>query len=67
MADYPRPIEAGNTGDGSPLTLGDPEAIGDLFLQSGSLTLLDWDSDGKVELVDSGNGICTWGFEGGHR
>ena len=64
MADYPRPLEAGNKGDGSPLTLGDPEVIGDLFLPAGSLTLLDWDSDGNPELVDSGDGICTWKIEG---
>ena len=62
--DLPRPIEAANRGDGSPLTLGDPAAIGDLFLPSGQPILLDWDDDGTVELVDSGDGICTWRFAG---
>jgi hypothetical protein len=60
----PQPLECGNTGDGSPLTLGDPEAIGDLFLPSGHPILLDWDGDGAIELVDSGDGICTWKFVG---
>ena len=30
MSNYPRPIEAGNDGDGSPLVLGDEQLIGDL-------------------------------------
>lgn len=63
MTQWPQPIEGGNGGDGSPLRLGDPDAIGDLFLSSGHPILLDWDSDGKAELVDSGDGICTWRFE----
>lgn len=58
----PQPIESGNAGNGSPLTLGDPEMVGDLFLPSGHPILLDWDGDGVPELVDSGDGICTWRF-----
>ena len=59
---YPKPIECGNSGAGAPLTLGDPESIGDLFLPAGAPILLDWDSDGKVEMVDSGHGIFSWRF-----
>lgn len=64
MAEFPRPIEAGNEGDGSPLTLGSPGLIGDLFLQNGTVTLLDWDGDGEVELVDSGSALFTFRFTG---
>ena len=58
----PAPLEGGNEGDGSPLRLGDPDTIADLFLPSGSPMLLDWDGDGKLELVDSGDGICVFRF-----
>ncbi len=50
---FPRPIEAGNEGNGFPLVLGDPEEIGDLYLSP--VHVLDWDGDGKKELV--GNGV----------
>ena len=59
---YPKAIECGNSGDGAPLTLGDDEAVGDLFLPAGHPILLDWDGDGAVEMVDSGDGLCSWRF-----
>ena len=56
MDNYPKSIEGGNSGDGSPLVLGDPQSIGDLFLESGNPILLDWDGDGrgrtKIQVVD---------------
>jgi hypothetical protein len=61
---FPQPLEHGNTGNGAPLRLGDPEAIGDLFLPARHPIVLDWDGDGVHELVDSGDGICTWRFDG---
>ncbi len=64
MEEFPRLIESGNDGDGSPLTLGNPEAIGDLFLPGGYIAVVDWDGDGKNELVDSGDAVCAWRFEG---
>ena len=62
--EFPRPIEAGNDGDGSPLTLGDPDAIGDLFDENGTVHVLDWDGDGRIELVSSGEDFYTYRFEG---
>ena len=62
MNNYPKAIEGGNSGDGSPLVLGDPQSIGDLFLESGNPILLDWDGDGRTELVASGDGVFTWCF-----
>ena len=59
---FPAPLEGGNSGDGQPLRLGDPDAIADLFLPSGYPVVLDWDGDGEMELVDSGNGICLFRF-----
>ena len=58
MKSFPRPIDAGNGGDGAPLTLGDPEQLGDLFVYcSGSgyllVTVLDLNGDGRNELVGS--------------
>ena len=53
MTTFPTPIEAGNRGDGSPLTLGDPEVIGDLFVQNGYVTVLDWEEDGRPALVNA--------------
>ena len=35
MEEYPQPIEAGNEGEGAPLTLGDADRVGDLFVQNG--------------------------------
>ena len=58
----PAPLEGGNEGDGSPLRLGDPDAVADLFLPSGTPTIIDWDGDGELELVDSGDGICVFRF-----
>jgi hypothetical protein len=65
MSRYPRPIEAGNTGDGSPLTLGDPEQLADLYgYTSGSgyllVNVLDLDGDGKNELVSSSADLFTF-------
>jgi hypothetical protein len=57
-------IEAGNGTDGLPLTVGQSEQVGDLFLASGVVHVLDWNSDGKNELVDSGGDVFTYGFEG---
>ncbi len=64
MAEYPRLLEAGNAGDGAPLVLGDPEVVGDLFVQNGYITVLDWDGDGQKEVMDTGAGIFTFKFEG---
>ena len=47
MKEFPRPIEGGNEGDGSPLVLGDPEAIGDAFVGSRNICVVDWDGDGE--------------------
>ena len=54
MTGFPRPIEGGNSGDGSPLVLGDPDVIGDMFAGSSSVHVLDFDGDGERELVVSG-------------
>jgi len=62
--DFPRLIGAGNSGDGSPLTLGDPDVIGDVFLKNGTITLIDWDGDGRAELVDSGSAVFVFRFDG---
>ena len=60
---FPRPVEGGNSGDGSPLRLGDPGAFGDAFLVNGSPHLIDWNGDGRLELVDSGGAVFSYGFE----
>ena len=41
MANYPQVIEAGNEGNGAPLTLGDPNRRGDLFVQNGYIAVAD--------------------------
>ena len=64
MANYPQVIEAGNEGNGAPLTLGDPNRRGDLFVQNGYIAVLDWDGDGHHELVDTGAGLFTFKFVG---
>jgi len=65
MSDFPRPIEGDNSGDGSPLVLGDEREIGDLHAPCDPTTtvhVLDWDGDGKRELVCSGNDIYVHKF-----
>ena len=65
MSTYPRPIEAGNSGDGSPLVLGDEGVIGDLHAPcdpTSTVHVLDWDGDGEPELVTSGNDIFAHKF-----
>ncbi len=62
MACYPQALEHGNSGAGTPLRLGQPDMVGDLFLPAGYPLVLDWDGDGIHELIDSGDGICTWRF-----
>ena len=65
MPTYPRPIEGGNTGDGSPLVLGDEAVIGDLHAPcdpTSTVHVLDWDGDGEPELVTSGNDIFAHKF-----
>jgi hypothetical protein len=52
MTTFPHPIEAGNTRDGAPLTLGDPEQLADLFVDcSGSgyllVSVFDLNGDGR--------------------
>jgi hypothetical protein len=63
MNEYPRPIEGGNSGDGSPLVLGDKNAIGDLFCPSNTLRIVDWDGDGERELVCSGGTGDIYSFK----
>ena len=60
---FPRPVEGGNSGDGSPLRLGDSAAAGDAFLANGNPHLVDWNGDGRLELVDSGGAVFVYGFE----
>ena len=60
---FPRPVEGGNSGDGSPLRLGDSAAAGDAFLANGNPHLVDWNGDGRLELVDSGGTVFVYGFE----
>ena len=65
MSEYPRPIEGGNSGDGSPLMLGDEGVIGDLHAPcdpTSTVHVLDWDGDGDPELVTSGNDIFAHKF-----
>ena len=65
MSEYPCPIEGGNSGDGSPLVLGDAGVIGDLHMPCDPTTtvhVLDWDGDGEPELVGSGNDIFAHKF-----
>lgn len=69
MPDFPHPIETGNFGDGSPLTLGDPEQLADLFVAgSGSscvlVNVIDFDGDGRIELVGSSGSIFTFKMAG---
>ena len=61
---FPLPIEAGNSGDGSPLTLGDRKSSGDAFLKGGNVTLVDWDGDGQLELIDSTSALFAYRFIG---
>ena len=65
MTDYPRPIEASNAGDGSPLVLGDEGRIGDLHAAcdpTSTVHVLDWNGDGQGELVCSGNDVFAHRF-----
>ncbi len=65
MSAFPRPVEGGNLGDGSPLVLGDENVIGDLHAPcdpSSTIHVLDWDGDGEPELVTSGNDIYAHKF-----
>ena len=64
MAECPCPVEFGNRGDGAPLTLGDPNVVGDLFAQNGTVTIVDWDGEGEAQLVDSGSAVFTFRFTG---
>ena len=66
MDEYPRPIEAGYDGDGSPLTLGGPEVVGNLFISGGYITAVDWDGDGSWELVVGADRGYVWYFKPGH-
>ena len=43
MSDFPRAIAGGNSGDGSPLVLGDDSVVGDLFTGASAAHVLDWD------------------------
>ena len=61
---FPCDIEAGNAGDGQPLTLGDPVSVGDGFLVNGEVAVFDWDGDGQVELIDAGTALFTYRFAG---
>jgi hypothetical protein len=72
MPEFPRPIEGGNTGDGAPLTLGDPNQLSELFVAcAGSsyvlVNVFDLDGDGATELVGSGGGIFTFRPSGALR
>ena len=65
MNAFPHPIEAGNRGDGSPLTLGDPKQLGDLFVySSGSgyllVSVFDLDGNGRNQLVGSSAAIFSF-------
>ena len=69
MEKFPRPIETGNLGDGSPLTLGDQNQLGDLFgYWSGSgyllVTAMDLNDDGRNELVASSSAIFSFEITG---
>ena len=63
MSEFPRAIEGGNGGDGSPLVLGDESAIGDLFCAAWRVHILDWDGDGERELVSSGGTGDIYSFK----
>ena len=54
MSAFPRPIAGSNSGDGSPLVLGDESVVGDLFTGGSQVQVLDWDGDGEREIVASG-------------
>ena len=54
MVNFPSPAKGGNSGNGDPLILGDQDVIGDLFTPASCIDVLDWDGDGKAELVSSG-------------
>lgn len=60
MSEFPRPIEGGNSGDGSPLVLGDENIVGDLYCPEHLVHLIDWDGDGERELVISGGEISVF-------
>ena len=65
MAEYPRPIESCNAGDGSPLVLGDENQIGDMHSPNdptSTVHVVDWNGDGEPELVCSGNEIYVYRF-----
>ena len=61
---FPQAIEGGQSGDGSPLRLGDSSQLGDLFISNGRIHLCDWDGDGEIELVDSGAALFAHRFTG---
>ena len=57
MSEFPRPVESGNSGDGSPLVLGDDFVIGDMHAPcdpTATVHVLDWDGDGEPARTDSG-------------
>jgi hypothetical protein len=62
VSEFPQPLTGNNSGDGSPLVLGDERAVGDLFFGGSAVQVLDWDADGECEIVVSGgNGdICSY-------
>ena len=54
MTEFPRPIAGNNSGDGSPLVLGDENVVGDLYAGASAVHVLEWDADGQREVVASG-------------
>ena len=58
MSEFQLPIEGGNSGDGSPLILGDDSKIGDTHSPCDPTTtvrVLDWDGGGFTPEVAGGS------------
>ena len=63
MTTFPRQIAAGNSGDGSPLVLGDESVIADLFTGGSAVCVVDWDGDGECEIVVTGGNGSIFSYK----
>ena len=65
MKKYPRSIEGSNIGNGSPLVLGDESLVSHMHAPcdpTATIHVLDWDGDGEMELLSTGNDMYSHKF-----